>query len=50
MTNTTETTSTDEPHLKVLAADEDFWDYLDELEVEYGAVREWDNAVVGGSR
>lgn len=31
------------------ADDEDYWDYLDQLEIELGACREWDNISVGGA-
>jgi len=32
-----------------LAGDENYWDYLDDLEVEMGGCHEWDNASVGGA-
>jgi len=39
----------EEAQLASLAGDEDYWDYLDSLEIELGGVREWDSAVGGAS-
>ena len=33
-----------------LSGDEDYWDYLDALEVELGGHREWDNPIAGGAQ
>lgn len=38
----------EETKLDHLASDPDYWDHLDELEVEYGSCREWDDLVVVG--
>jgi len=42
------TSPEDEPLLNELAADEEYWDYLDEIEYKLGGAREWDNVMVGG--
>ena len=39
----------DEAHMESLGANEDFWDYLDQLEYEAGGCREWDNMACGGA-
>jgi len=39
----------EEDFLANVAGDEDYWDYLDELEFEISGCREWDNASVGGA-
>lgn len=36
--------------LKELASDEDYWDYLDQLETYCAGCREWDNSCGGGAR
>ena len=33
-----------ESYFDSLAADEEYWDYLDRMEFELGGSREWDNA------
>lgn len=43
-------TADETSHLESLAADEAYWDYLDEMEHHAAGAREWDNAVVGGAR
>ena len=48
--NTDSLTDMDRTHLNVLAADEDFWDHLDEHEYLAAGTREWDSPCPGGAQ
>lgn len=49
MNTAPELTQTEEIELARWASDEDYWDYLDRLEVQAGETREWDNPTGGVS-